>query len=137
MGNRQSFSARQRERLASSFESTITAKKRKEREMMEETTGKRRKKDHVGRLENTLWDKDGLKKEVDGYPDETKVNWSELARRFEIRNKKGEIAKNGGQIAQEFLIKAGSNIHRFNCKRELSTTDRTRIRRKKLRGIGG
>lgn len=42
-----------------------------------------------------------------------KVNWSELAGRYKIKNKKGEIAKNGGQIAQEWLISQGVNLHRF------------------------
>ena len=42
------------------------------------------------------WNKNGLKLEVEGYKDDTKVNWSELERRYEIKNKKGEIAKNDG-----------------------------------------
>jgi len=50
---------------------------------------------------------------VEGYKDDTKVNWSELARRYEIKKKKGEIAKNDGQIAQEWLISQGVNLHRF------------------------
>ena len=67
------------------------------------------------------WDKNALKLEVEGYADETKVNWSELARRYEISNKKGQIAKNGGQIAQEWLIFQGVNLHRF--KRSAGTSD--------------
>lgn len=59
------------------------------------------------------WDKNALKLEVEVYADETKVNWSELSRRYQITNKKGQIAKNGDQIAQEWLISQGVNLHRF------------------------
>ena len=45
------------------------------------------------------WDKAGLKAEVDSYPDGTKVNWSSLAKNYQITNKSREIAKNGEQIA--------------------------------------
>ena len=79
------------------------------------------------------WDKNALKLEVEGYADETKVNWSELARRYQILNKKGQIAKNGGQIAQEWLISQGVNLHRF----KRSAGDERQPRRKKLKGLGG
>jgi len=38
------------------------------------------------------WNKNALKLEVEGYADETKVNWSELARRCQIANK-GKLPK--------------------------------------------
>ena len=41
------------------------------------------------------------------------MNWSSLARKYNITNRKGEIAKNGGQIAQDWVISQGENIHRF------------------------
>ena len=56
------------------------------------------------------WDKNALKLEVEEYDDGTKVNWSELARRYEITSKKGQIAKNGGQIAQEWLVSQGVDM---------------------------
>ena len=40
------------------------------------------------------------------------MNWSSLARKYNITNRKGEIAKNGGQIAQDWVISQGENIHR-------------------------
>lgn len=51
------------------------------------------------------WDKNSLNSEVDGYEDGVKVNWSEIARRYKITNRKGDIAKNGGQIPQEWLTR--------------------------------
>jgi len=71
-----------------------------------------KRKGHAGNFDAMTWDKNKLKLEVEGYKD-YKVNCSELAQRYEIRNKKGEIAKNDGQIAQEWLISQGVHLHRF------------------------
>lgn len=68
---------------------------------------------------------------MEGYKDDTKVNWSELAGRYKIKNKKGEIAKNDGQIAQEWLISQGVNLHRFKRPSEAERQPR----RKKLKGL--
>jgi hypothetical protein len=45
--------------------------------------------------------------EVNGYTNGTVINWSELARRYEMKNKNGELAKNGGQIVQEHINSQG------------------------------
>ena len=45
----------------------------------------------------------------------------------------GQVAKNGGQIAQEWLISEGVNLHQF---KRPSTADR-QPRRRKLKGLGG
>ena len=74
-------------------------------------------------------DKEVLKEEVDNYPDGTRVNWSDLARRHNIQNTKGETAKNGGQIAQEWLRSVGANVNRFKRSNTCTTTEE-RIRRK-------
>ena len=108
--------------------------------MAQERDGKRKKKNHTGDLENIRgWDKEALKQEVDGYAEGTTVNWSELARRYHVTDKKGNLAKNGGQIIQDVLISMGVNIHQFKkypvgirC-----NSESTRVRRRKLRGKGG
>jgi hypothetical protein len=46
------------------------------------------------------FDKENMK-EVENFSDGKHANWSELTRQYNIRNTKGELAKNGGQIAQE------------------------------------
>ena len=85
----------------------------------------------MGNLTNVPWDKEALKEEVVNYPNGTRVNWSDLARRHNIQNTNGETAKNGGQIAQDWLTSAGANVKRF---KRSNTTTEERIRRKKLRG---
>ena len=62
------------------------------------------------------------------------VNWSELARRFQIKNKNGELAQNGGQIAMEWLKSEGVNVKRFRKKRRAGND--ANIRRKLRKGAG-
>lgn len=125
--------------MASSFESKQAAKERRDNEMAAELAGKRRKLNHSGRFDNITWNCNGLKAEVQGYPDDMKVNWTALARQYQIKNSVGQIAKNGGQIAKDWLLSQGVDVQRFTCKRPLSNPEagERRVRRKKLRSLGG
>ena len=80
-------------------------------------------------------EKENVKKEVESYPDGMVVNWSHLARQYNIKNTKGELAKNGDQIVQKWLKSEGIDTTRF--KRKHHGNDDERIWRKKLRGQGG
>lgn len=53
----------------------------------------------AGTIENMGWDKNVLMEEVRGYGVDV-VNWSELARKYQFRNKNRELAKNDGRIVQ-------------------------------------
>ena len=88
----------------------------------------------VGNFGAMDWDNEAVKAEVQSYPDGTQVNWSDLARRHVIKNTTGELAKNGGQIAQEWLKYVGVDTNRF---KRLQSAPGKRVRRKKLRGAGG
>ena len=94
----------------------------------------RQKKNHSGNFDSMTWDKEALKKEVESKKDGEKINWSEVARRYHVTNKRGEMARNGGQIVQEWLVNQGVNIHRFNPQ---GLPNKLRARRKKKRGQGG
>jgi hypothetical protein len=54
------------------------------------------KRSPVGIFDNMTWDKDALKLEVESYEDGKFVNWSQLAKEYNVTNTKGEIAENGG-----------------------------------------
>ena len=133
LGNRQSFAGRQRERLTSILESKKSAKERRSLIIAQEKSGLRKKKNHSGNIENMKgFDKCTLKNEVNGYAEGTIVNWSDLARRYKITNKRGSPAKNGGQIVQDFLVSEGIDVDKFK-----KTIKQDRVRRRKLRGKGG
>ena len=93
LGERQSYAARQRELLDSSFEAKQAKIKRKKTSLEPEATAAVKRKRHAFNFDAVSWDKTGLKLEVEGYTDDTNVNWSELARRYQITNKKGSITK--------------------------------------------
>jgi len=135
LGNRQSFKARQRERIAMSCESKRAAEQRITE--CQTSQSKRKKKDHTGNINSMNWDKENLKAEVEGYEDGVQVNWSALAKKYGIKTKAGNYAHNGGQIAQQYLVNEEVNVHRFKRKNEEQESKETRIRRKKLRGLGG
>ena len=82
-------------------------------------------------------DKEGLKAEIESYPDDKQINWSELARQFNVKDSKGEIAKNGGQIIKDWLLSQGGNIDRFKLQKRKNETVNSGIRRKKLKILGG
>ena len=95
MGERQSFAARQRERRR--------LQERHNCEIEEKRSEKRKEKTHSGNFDRMTWDKETLKNEVESKKDGEKINWSELARRYHVTNKRGEIARNSGQIVHELF----------------------------------
>ena len=135
LGSGKSFSTWDAERKTAYYEDIEDARKRVEQDSIKIAQGIKRKKNHTGSLDKVTWDKQGLLNEVKCFPDGQQVNWSSLARKYNITNRKGEIAKNGGQIAQDWVISQGENIHRF--KSQCQPIDSKRIRRKRLRGQGG
>ena len=75
----------------------------------------------LGGFENMEWDKDGLKEEVNSFGDGTLVNWSELARRYGVKNKTGQLAQNAGQIVMEWLKSEGVDVGRLKNLRILGS----------------
>ncbi len=63
------------------------------------------------------------------------VNWSELGQRYQIKNTNGDLAKNGGQIAFEWLKSEGVNVGRFKKRRR--ENDAGNVRKRLKRGAGG
>ena len=51
------------------------------------------------------WDKEALIAEVKTYSDDHQFSYRELAERYRVTNKSGQIASNGGQIVKELLIR--------------------------------
>ena len=99
-------------------------------------SGNVKRRSAVGNVEKMNWDKQGLKDEIESCQDGTDVNWSEIARRYQIRNSRGELARNGGQIAKEWLISEGIDLSRL-AKGKQDDTQAPRKRRRLKRGVGG
>ena len=87
------------------------------------------------------WDKEALREEIEKLDNGKEVNWSELARKYNVKNTVGEDARNGGQIVKEWLKSEGVDVNRFKRTNDESTddagTNQGRLRRKKRRTTGG
>ena len=105
-----------------------------QRHQLEKLKGKK-KKSPVGKFDKMEWDREAMKDEVLGYSDETLVNWSELGRRYEIKNTSGQLAQNGGQIAFEYLKSEGVDVERF--RKRQAGNDAGNVRKRLKRGPGG
>ena len=114
------------------FESYEEAKRRCETSQKAENE----KRSPIGNFENMQWDKQALLEEVNSYADGTVINWSALARQYQVKNKNGELAKNGGQIVQEYLKSQGVDVTKFK-KRGLQEDEGSRLRKKIKRSAGG
>lgn len=123
--------------MALSFETKKSAKERKHLlEVKNQESGasnKNKEKDHTGNIELMEWDKQALKAEVEGYDDNHKVSWRELATRYNVKSKNGRLAANGGQIVKQWLVSNNVDIGRLQYKGRTNPV----IRRKKIRGAGG
>ena len=82
------------------------------------------------------WDKNQLRAEVEGYEDGHVVNLSNLAARYNVCNKSGQLAENRGQIIKSWLISEGVDVTRFGTQRRKSNGIPI-SRRKKRRIVGG
>ena len=71
---------------------------------------------------------------MEAYDSGRVVNWSELARQYEVKDGNGNLARNGGQTIKEWLKKQGVDVDRFKRKCE---TDVGRTQKKKRRTVGG
>ena len=105
-----------------------------QRHNLEKLHGKK-SKSPVGKFDKMEWDKEAMKAEVMSYGDGTLVNWSELGQRYQIKNTNGDLAKNGGQIAFEWLESEGVNVERFKKRRR--ENDAGNVRKRLKRGAGG
>ena len=98
------------ERLSLSFETVEAAKQRTEMTLEKIRTGQKNAKKHCGDFSQMTWDKEALKREFENLPEDTVVNWSDIARRYKITDQSG---KTGGQITKEWIIRQGIDTDKF------------------------
>ena len=71
---------------------------------------------------------------VRSYPEGNKINFSELARHYGVKNNNNEFLKNGGQIVKMFLQENGINFDSLNYKNK-SAAVHFRRKERKIDGI--
>jgi hypothetical protein len=63
------------------------------------------------------------------------INYSELAKKYNVVKQNRQLASNGGQIVKEWLISDGVDVSHFATKRK--NDGNPVVRRKKRKGQGG
>ena len=84
---------------------SLSAYNRKRKAMcLEITPQPKKRRPHTPNLSSVTWDKDAVLAEVEAWPEDRMVNWSEIARNH------GIDAKNGGQIVKELARANGIDV---------------------------
>ena len=95
------------------YETKKDATSRKEKENSKIATGVKQKRDHVGNENAYLWEAEECLREVSGYQDGDVINYSQLAKKYNMKNKHQEYPQNGGQIVKEYLVNNGIDVSKF------------------------
>ena len=66
--------------------------------------GTKRKRDHVGDLNSYTWNKEECLQEVYQYNEKDNINYTAIAKKYEVKNKDMIQVKNGGQVIKQFLV---------------------------------
>ena len=131
-GTTLSLSQRQTLRLSQSFESYEQAKSRVEVTQRKIQNGSKRKKDHVGDISKFNFDEESCIHEVNSYNENDEINFSALARKYNLKSSNGILPTNAGQIVKEILLSMDCDLSRFsNCHPD----SEFHIRRKKRRQV--
>lgn len=85
-GTRQSLMKWDTVRAIQSFETVTNAEKRTKENERKIQAGEKQTKNHVGKHASYTWDKSGLEKEVLLWDDKTVVNWTEVGKKYNIRD---------------------------------------------------
>lgn len=103
-----SYNQRDRDRLSAYFETPEAARGRREKLSKLVKSGTRKTKQHTGKIENYVFEKEAFQKYIRELPSDSKVSWRELSVKFNSRNKTGARPPNGGQVLAKFA--------KFGCK---------------------
>uniref|UniRef100_A0A7M5WKJ2 Uncharacterized protein n=1 Tax=Clytia hemisphaerica TaxID=252671 RepID=A0A7M5WKJ2_9CNID len=95
-----------------------------------EAQGLAKPSNHVGNLDNYVFDRDGVIKFVESLPNDKPPIMRQIAINFKIKHKNGNVPENGGQIISNFLQVSKVDLDRFGGQTERK---RLRIRKKKRR----
>ena len=82
----------------------------------------------IGNFDHYEFDKPAFLTHVRNAEAGDEINWSELARHFQLQTATGTIPSNGGQVLQEFAKSHGIDLSIFNKDRHVSIRDGPRIR---------
>ncbi|CAH1248619.1 Hypp8311 [Branchiostoma lanceolatum] len=130
-GNGESLNKRKSRRIAEEFETRQEAEERTKERKEKEVKGAIKPKDRLGHFDSFAdFDREGLKNKVMDWEENSEVNWTQLAVKYNIKGKDGELPGNAGQLVKLWLQSQGVDTERFKGS---TTCTGDRIRRARLR----
>lgn len=128
-----SFKMHDRERMMY-FTTKSQAEQRLQQRLDRESKGILKPKKHHGKLTNIKFDRQNFLQEVSSLKEGSIVNWTGLARKYNLKNQNNKLPSNAGQIVMSFAKENGIDIYKFNKHNQVSGRDiLRRIRRAKKR----
>ena len=128
LGTRMSKRQFQHVRMVEGFEELEEARQRAE----SNTGSKKSHHPNPNNVELSEFDESALVLEVNAYPSDRKINWTELSRKYKLRKvADGSEFGNGGQVLKAYLSSKGVDVDRFQ------SSSTPGIRRKRKHGPGG
>lgn len=108
---------------ANTLKSRLTRKK----------TGKIKPQIHHVKFENYEFKKEELISEIKSYPPNKPINWSRLAKKYDVKCQ-GKQPMNGGQVLMNYAKTQGVNVNTFNPAKRVSGRDYLRrVRRSQIK----
>jgi hypothetical protein len=88
---------------------------------------RRKPKVSIGTFSNYQFDKTKFLQDMKSIPSGTPVSWTELARKYQVRNAQGNAPGNAGQVLFQFARQNGIDV--FQCNRNQRISGRDYFRR--------
>lgn len=105
----------------------LKARERTETETKKIEKGEKKPHDHIGSFTNYTFDRENLIDDVSSMSENSELNFTSLAKKYHLKNLKGEEPKNGGQIIKGYLLSKKENINNIN----ISVSHRVRRKKRK------
>ena len=132
LGSGQSFAQYERDRINSCFIGREQAEKVNMTQQTKIETGKKKPKDHIGRIENYTFNRNEFLEYVKTTASK-QINWSQLAKQYQV-SCNGKAVNNGGQVLKKYAYDQGIDISKFNQHLRVSGREyKQRIRKSKKR----
>lgn len=133
LGSGKSYNQIDRDRFNTSFVSKEEACKLSQFNTDKEKSGKIKPKIHHGKFENYEFNKEEFMSEIKSYPPNKPINWSRLAKKYEVKCQEKQ-PMNGGQVLLNFAKSQGINVNTFNPAKRVSGRDYLRrVRRSQIK----
>ena len=114
LSSSKSFIQYNKERMETFFVPKSIAETNVQKRFEDEKAQRRKPKVSIGKFSNYQFDKTKFLQDMKSIPSGTPVSWTELARKYQVRNAQGNAPGNAGQVLFQFARPNGIDV--FQCR---------------------